>query len=307
MKKLETILFEYLALRRSLGFDLTKQESPLKEFVAFFKAQKAPYLTNKLALKWARLPRNCNPAWWTDRLGMLRGFASHWKNIEPRTQVPPNRLLLSQYKRPSPYIYSNLQIAEILEETKRLPTEDRYTYFTLFGLVTATGMRIGEALALHNEDVDIKEGIINVHESKLNKSRLLPLHKTTLQALKRYIRQRDNRFPVRKNKSFFAILDGRCPSHAVAWKIFKQVLINTDIQKSSQKKGPRIHDLRHTFAVNAMIEFYQNGDLLDRKIHALSIYLGHKDIQCTYWYLTAVPELMSLALSRLEQKIGGMQ
>jgi len=299
------ILKDYLAMRRKLGFKLKKHEETLRGFLNFFETRKDTYLTTELALKWARTPKNTDPAWWTERLSILRGFAAYWKTIDPRTEVPSLHILLPQYKRPTPHIYSNQQIAQILASSQKLPTKDSYTYWTLFGLLLATGMRIGEALALDNKDVDLKQGVITIRDTKLNKSRILPLHKTTLQVIKKYVQQRDKRFPIRKNKSFFAIVDGRRPSHAVAWKMFKQVLLDTGILEPSQKRVPRLHELRHTFAVRALTGFYKNGQDIDGKIHALSTYLGHKDIRCTYWYLTAVPELMGQVLSRLEKKIGG--
>jgi integrase/recombinase XerD len=305
MKSPRAILMDYLATRRSLGFKLQKHEETLREFLRFFGVQKAQHLTTRLALQWARKPQNTNPAWWTERLSMLRGFAAYWKTVDPRTEVPSLHILLPQYKRPTPHIYTDQQIAEIMAVTQRWSSRDGFTYWTIFGLLTATGMRVGEALDLSDEHVDLKQGVVTVRDAKHSKSRLLPLHTTTLRALRQYVRERDLRFPRRKVASFFIIRDGRCPSYAVVWKTFNQVLVEVGLRKSSQQKGPRMHDLRHTFAVKALIGFYQNDQDIDRKIHALSTYLGHKDIQCTYWYLTAVPELMSLALSRLEEKIGG--
>jgi integrase/recombinase XerD len=305
MKRPRTILKDYLALRRSLGFKLQKHEETLREFLRFFAAQKASHLTTKLALQWARKPQNTDPAWWTDRLSILRGFAAYWKTIDPRTEVPSLHILVPQYKRPTPCIYTPQQIVQILAATRRLPSRDGFTFWTLFGLLAVTGMRVGEALALNNTDVDLKGGAITIRDAKRNKARLLPLHPTTRRVLKRYVRKRNQRFPRHEAGSFFAILDGRRPSHHSAWNTFRQILIQLGIRKPSQQKGPRLHDLRHTFAVRALIGFYESGQGVDEKIHALSTYLGHKGIRCTYWYLTAVPELMSLALSRLEKKIGG--
>jgi integrase len=304
MKHLKAILKDYLATRRSLGFDLRKHEQALREFVKFFAAQRADYLTTRLALQWARKPKNTDPAWWTDRLNMLRGLAGYWKTVEPRTEIPPLRLLLPYYKRPAPYIYTDQEVAQILATTRHLASDDRLTYWTLFGLLAVTGMRVGEALALDDGDVDLERGAITVRDAKLNKTRLLPLHPTTRNVLRRY-RLRRRRSGLTKNLSFFTIMEGRRPSHYMAWSTFKRVLIDAGLRVTSQKKGPRLHDLRHTFAVRTLIGLYREDKNIDRGIHALSMYLGHKGICCTYWYLTAVPELMSLALARLEKKIGG--
>lgn len=305
MKRLQAILNDYLSTRRSLGFGLRKHEETLGEFVRFFQTQRASYLTTRLALQWARKPADTDPAWWTDRLSMLRGFAAYWKTVDPRTEVPPLRLLLPYYKRPAPYIYSEQEVSRILGTVLNSPAEDRFTYWTLFGLLAATGMRVGEALALNNGDVDLGEGAITVRDAKLDKTRRLPLHPTTRQVLRRYDRRRRRQFRHAESDSFFIILDGRRPTHHMAWITFKKVLVSLGMLESVHTKGPRLHDLRHTFAVRTLIGLYQDGKDVGRGIQALSMYLGHKGIRCTYRYLTAVPELMSLALSRLETKIGG--
>lgn len=305
MKHPRTILMDYLSMRRGLGFKMRKEEEMLRGFISFFIAQKASYLTTKLALQWARKPQNTDPAWWTDRLTMVRGLARYWKTIDSRTEVPPVRLLVPYYKRPSPHIYSGREIAAILAAARGLPTKDNLTYWTLFGLLLATGMRIGEALALDNEDVKLKRGTIAVQDVKSKRARLLPLHGTTCRVLRRYVRHRDRVYPRGRTASFFVILDGRRPSHYMAWNTFKKVLTQAGLRTPTQRKAPRLHDLRHTFAVSTLIRFYKEGQDIDRKIHALSTYLGHKGIRCTYWYLTAVPELMSIALARLESTVGG--
>ena len=301
----QIILKDYLAMRRKLGFKMKKHKEILPSFITFFRNQKDQYLTTKLALKWARKPKNTDPAWWTERLSMLRGFAAYWKTIDPRTEVPSLHILLPQYKRPTPYIYSNQEIAQILALAKKLPTKDRDTYWTLYGLLLATGMRVGEALALDNKDVDLKQGVITIRDAKLNKSRILPLHVTTREILRQYVQKRSKQFAKSKELAFFMVSNGRRPSHYMAWNRFKQILIEMGIWNPLHNRDPRLHSLRHTFAVRALTEFYRNGQDIDEKIHALSTYLGHKDIRCTYWYLTAVPELMGHVLSRLEKKIGG--
>lgn len=301
----QIILKDYLAMRRKLGFKMKKHQEILPSFITFFQNQKDQYLTTKLALKWAREPKNTDPAWWTERLSMLRGLAAYWKTIDPRTEVPSLHILLPQYKRPTPHIYSDQEVAQILALAEKLPTKDSYTYWTLYGLLLATGMRIGEALALDNKDVDLEQGVITIRDTKLNKSRILPLHETTRRILKQYVQKRNKQFAKSKEAAFFIVSDGRRPSHHMAWNRFKNILIEMGIWNPLHNRDPRLHSLRHTFAVRALTEFYRNGQDIDGKIHALSTYLGHKDIKCTYWYLTAVPELMGHVLSRLEKKIGG--
>ena len=302
---LRIILRDYLALRRKLGYKLQIPEEVLAGFITFFENQKGSHLTTKLAVKWARKSKSTAPGCWADRLTMLRGFAAYWKTIDPKTEIPPLHILGPRYKRATPNIYTDQQITQILAATQNLPSKDSHTYWTLFGLLFATGMRIGEALALNNEDIDLKQGIITIRKGKLDKPRLLPLHATTRKILKQYVQKRDLRFACLHVPAFFVVMKGRRLSLYMARTTFQQVLDMLGLRTVLKGKRVRLHDLRHTFATKALTGFYQNGQDIDGKIHALSTYLGHKYIQCTYWYLTNVPELMSQVLSRLENKRGG--
>ena len=306
MKALSTILKDYLNIRRSLGFDLQKDECALRGFVKFFDARSEDHLTTSVALQWARQPEGTDPAWWTDRLGMLRHFATYWRTEDPRTEVPPLSLLVPYYKRPTPYIYSEQEIVRILAATRQAPSKDRLTYWTLFGLLAITGLRIGEALALDDADVDLDAGTLNIRDGKRGRARMLPLHPTTCQKLRTYRQWRRRRFGQATTSAFFRVLDGRRPSYRMPWNIFKQVLVTVGLRTPSQKKGPRLHDLRHTFAVRTLIRLYQEDQVTGPGIQALSMYLGHADIRSTYWYLTAIPELMALALARLEASKGDL-
>jgi integrase/recombinase XerD len=302
---LRTILKDYLDMRRKLGYKLKTSESVLENFITFFENQKKTYLTTHLAVKWARKSKSTNPGCRADRLTILRGFAAYWKMIDPRTEVPPLHILGPHYKRATPHIYTDQQIAQILDATWKLPSKDSYTYWTLFGLLLATGMRIGEALALDDEDIDLKQGLITIRKGKLDKPRILPLHATTRKILRQYIQKRDLMFLGSKPPAFFVINKGRRLSILMAQYTFRKVMNMLGLRTLLQLKSVRLYDFRHTFATRALTRFYQNGHDIDAKIHALSIYLGHKYIQCTYWYLTNVPELMNQVLSRLENKMGG--
>jgi integrase len=299
------ILRDYLAIRRKLGYKLHTDEGILPGFITFFENQRGSYLTTKLAVKWARKSKSTKPGCWANRLTVLRGFAAYWKMIDPRTEVPPLYILGPYYKRATPHIYSEQQITQILAAILKLPSKDSYAYWILFGLLFATGMRIGEALALNNEDIDLKQGLITIRKGKLDKPRILPLHVTTRKILKKYVQHRNLMFSCLKVPAFFVIMKGRRPSLFIARDRFKRALDMLGLRTVLQRERIQLHDLRHTFATRALIKFYQNGQDIDGKIHALSIYLGHKYIQCTYWYLTNVPELMNQVLSRLENKIGG--
>ena len=306
MKSPGTILKDYLAVRRSLGFDLEKHECTLRGFVKFFSARKETHLTTGLALQWAREPKGADPSWWTERLSMLRGFAKYWKTVDARTEVPPMGLLLPYHKRPEPYIYTNDEIDRILSATHELPSDDSLTYWTLFGLLAITGARIGEILAMTDGDIDVDKGTLDIRNGKRGKARVLPLHDTTREALREYRQWRCRRFRQLKDDSFFIILDGRRPTHHMPWITFKKVLVSLGMIESIHARGPRMHDLRHTFAVRTLIRLYRENKDVSAGIQALSMYLGHVSIVSTYWYLQAVPELMAVALSRLENRMGGV-
>jgi integrase/recombinase XerD len=309
MTALRRIVDDYLAMRRGLGYKLEAHEDALHQFVSFFRASRAARLTTTLALKWARRPQGTDPAWWTERLSILRGFASYWKTVDPRVEVPPPGLLVRQYRRPAPHIYSDDEIRRILAAAKDLPSTNglrQWTYSALFGLLWATGLRVGEARSLDRSDVDLNEDVITVRQTKFNKSRLIPLHPSTSSALRRYAAHRDRIIRNPRAEAFFLMPCGGRVSKCMAWETFRLLLHKTGIRALSSAYGPRVHDLRHTFAVKVLVRFYKEGLDIDRKIHALSTYLGHRGVNCTYWYLSAVPELLHLAMLRMEKGMGGV-
>ena len=302
---LRTILKDYLDMRRKLGYKLKTDESVLANFITFFENQKKSYLTTHLAVKWAQKSISPNSGRRAECLTILRGFAAYWKIVDPRTEIPPLRIVGPYRKRGTPHIYTEQQVAKILTATRKLPSKDSYTYWTLFGLLLATGMRIGEALALNDADIDLKQGLITIRKGKLDKPRILPLHATTRRVLKQYVHKRNLMFLGSKPLAFFIISKGRRLSIQMAQYTFKKVMNMLGFKTLLQLRCVRLYDFRHTFATRTLTRIYQNGQDIDGKIHALSTYLGHKYIQCTYWYLTNVPELMSQVLSRLENKMGG--
>ena len=307
MRDVQALLRDYLTMRRALGFKMQKYEETLKEFVSFFKKSNAKYLTTDFALKWAQKPTEVNPAWWTERLSMLRGFAAYWKIYDSRAEVPPHKILTTIYKRPSPHIYSNDEVCKILNTASQFFPERllfKHTYSTLFAMLWATGLRVGEARALNREDVDLSIGVIKIRETKFTKSRLIPIHATTRKALQKYATMRDKVFIKLSTPAFFVsdhTSNGTRLGKHTTQATFRKVLHKGGIRHISSKKGPRIHDMRHTFTVNTLIKIYKNGTDINRKIYALSVYLGHQSISSTYWYFSAVPELMRLAMKRVER------
>jgi integrase len=224
------------------------------------------------------------------------------KPLIPETEIPPERILGPSRRRSTPHIYSDIEIASILKAARELTSVDGlcpHTYVALFGLLACTGIRISEALNLIQEDIDFYSGIITIRESKGHASRLIPLHSTALEALKSYIAKRDKIYPVPKTKSVFVTEKGDSLKYYEVCNTFREIKIS--LGWCNTNRGPRIYDLRHSFATKRLLEWYRNGDDVHQKISYLSHYMGHITIKDTYWYLTAVPELMTIAASRFEK------
>jgi len=310
MKSLLQAAQEYISLRRSLGYKLIDVASLLKEFSSFMEREGAPYITAKLALQWAMKPRNVLPAHWSSRLSVVRRFAQYAKTMDPRNEVPPNGLLPHTYRRCNPHIYSDEEVLRLLQACTSLTCGNglrRHTYYTVFGVLAVTGMRISELTALSREDVNLTQGIISVRETKSGKARLLPLHHSTLQVLREYARLRDQIHPKSGLSGFFLSDRGTClTAWAIRWA-FIRLSCRIGLRKPTDSHGPRIHDFRHSFAVKTMIKWYREGVDVEKHIALLSTYLGHVKPSDTYWYLSSVPELVGLAATHLEKHLGGLR
>ncbi len=306
MSDLRKAMEEYLALRRSLGFGLIKVASTLRSFVAFAEKEIASYVTTDLALRWVKLSTAKESATFADRFNTVRRFAIWRSVVDVRTEVPPKGLLPGRYHRKPPYIYKDEEIERIVREARNLPSlmgVRGLTYATLFGLIATTGMRISEALALDRGDVDFEEMILSVRHSKFRKSRIVPLHISTCDVLKDYAKKRDRIFPRLKVGAFFVSEQGNRVTQWAARDNFAKVSREIGIRKKTEGRrlgcGPRLHDMRHRFAAQTLVDWYRAGIDVEREIHKLSTYLGHAHVNDTYWYLEAVPELLELATQRL--------
>jgi integrase/recombinase XerD len=307
MSKFRQELKEHLAIRLALGFTIRSHGSTLRDFVGFLENRQAQWITSELAVSWARKPADADPNWWAYRLSLARQFACHMKTKDPRTEIPQAAALPFRLRRPAPYIYSQEEIAGLIQAARALPSHNglrAWTYSTLFGLVSVCGLRISEALKLNRQDMDGQRDVLAIRESKYRKTRLVPLHSTTSNALRAYARQRDQRFQTPRSESFFVTVFGRRPTYGIVNMTFGLISRQIGLREPKARRGPRIHDLRHTFAVRSLIDLYRRGGDLEQGVHALSVYLGHTGPSSTYWYLTAVPELMHWACRRLEGKGG---
>ena len=297
-------LTDYINVRRSLGFQLRKPASLLRSFVEFLHAAGSSYITTNLALRWATQPTQAEPAQWAARLGMVRRFAIWYSAIEPRTEIPPASLLPYHRRRKPPHIYTDEEIARILRRTRQLPSSRGLrarTFTTLFGLLAAAGIRVKEVASLDRRDVDLKLGILHIRRTKFRKSRYVPVHATTVTALKQYAEIRDRLFPAPSTPAFFISERGRRISVHAAHYNFAKVSQQVGLRMPAKYhgRGPRLHDLRHRFATRTLIQWYRAGLDVERELPKLSTYLGHVHVNDTYWYLEAVPELLQLATERL--------
>ena len=304
MTSMKQALTDYINVRRSLGFQLRKPASLLRSFVEFLHAAGSSYITTNLALRWATQPTQAEPAQWAARLGMVRRFAIWYSAIEPRTEIPPASLLPYHHRRKPPHIYTDEEIARILRRTRQLPSSRGLrarTFTTLFGLLAAAGMRVNEVVSLDRRDVDLKLGILHIRRTKFRKSRYVPVHATTVTALKQYAEIRDRLFPAPSTPAFFISERGRRISVHAAHYNFAKVSQQVGLRMPAKYhgRGPRLHDLRHRFATRTLIQWYRAGLDVERELPKLSTYLGHVHVNDTYWYLEAVPELLQLATERL--------
>jgi integrase len=307
MSALSSALREYLALRRALGFKLRGDGKALQNFVAFLDQQGASHITTAMALRWAVLPQNAQPARWARRLSIVRLLATHCVATDPRTEIPPKGLLPYSYRRRPPQIYSESQITRLVKAARHLPTRRGLrskTYSTLFGLLFVTGMRVGEIVALDRADVDLDRGLLTVRDTKFGKSRLIPLHPSTRCALSRYARKRDRIYPRASAPSFFVSERGWRLTHGSVRWTFVKLSRQIGLRGPSDRHGPRLHDLRHSFAVRTLIGWYRRGTDVERRLPHLATYLGHTQVTDTYWYLTAAPELLRLAAARADDRQG---
>ena len=315
MSALHEALTQYVALRRALGTKLQEPARALGYFLDFLESEGSEFITTELALRWAMQPQRVQRATWARRLGMVRKFASWLNTVDPRHQVPPRRLLAARRRRNQPHIFTPQEIARLMKEAARLESSTglrALTYTTLLGLLAATGLRPGEALALNQSDVDLQSGILAIRQSKFGKSRFVPLEDSTRSALARYAQRRQQLCPQPATDAFFLSERGQRLQGCAARRTFARLSCAIGLRAPTGNKqigrGPRLQDFRHCFATRRLIEWYRAGLDVGREMPKLATYLGHVDAGHTFWYLEAVPELLQLATERLAgPQSGGAQ
>jgi integrase/recombinase XerD len=297
---------DYLRLRRALGHDLADAARLLPRFVAHLDAVGASTITTEVALDWVRRPdADPHSSVWMRRMSVVRGFARHMSGIDPATEVPPLGLVTYRQRWRPPFIYSDGDVEALMSAVPRLvPTPLRAaTFQTMIGLLAATGMRVGEAIALDRDDIDWADGILVVRASKFNKTREVLLDPTVVEALAACARIRDSHVLHPSSRAFFVSGRGSPVIYGIFGTVFRKLLDASGVGADSAVR-PRIHDLRHSFAVHTLVRWYRDGQDVAALLPRLSTYLGHRTPVSTYWYLSAAPELLALAADRLEHAQG---
>jgi len=295
---------DYLATRRSLGFDVQRHQWLLWNFARF--TDRIRYhgpITVELALRWAVSSCPGQPVRAERRLSAVRQFARYLSSLEPSTEIPPAGLLGYATGRRQPHIYSDSEICALLRECSHLQPREGLrprTYAAFFSLLACTGLRLSEARRLRRRDVDLHEGLLTVRDGKFGKSRLVPLHPTAVQALAGYAAQRDTFPSARRSEFFFSTDRASVLNRRTVEQTFSGLRDRLGWSTHGRAGLPRIHDMRHTFAVRRLLRWYQQGADVNRKILALATYLGHAKVSDTYWYLSGVPELMAVTARRFE-------
>lgn len=305
MSALSDAADDYLRLRRALGHELAEAHRLLPRFVAYLDSIEAQAITVANAVAWAQQP-DTDPGTtvWPRRMTIARGFARHMAGIDSRTEIPPPGLIPSRQRWRPPYIYSDADIDALLAVARTLRWRlSAATHATLLGLLAATGMRVGEAIRLDRSDINRAESLLLIRESKFGKSRYVPVLPSTMAALDQYARVRDRLRPAPATARFFLSARGTPVIYPVVGQLFRCLCDKTGVGAGSANR-PRIHDLRHTFAVRTLLEWYRTGQDVEAMLPTLSTYLGHRDPRSTYWYLSAAPELLALAADRLHLSPG---
>ncbi len=250
MSALRAALDDYLRIRRQLGFAMPQDGRMLDGFVEFLDRAGAQRITTELALAWARLPAEVHPFTWRQRLTVARGFARYLATVDPGSEVPATDLLPGHRPRITPYVCSEQEIAALMAAARGLrPTLRAARHETLIGLLTVTGCRPGEALGLDRGDVDLDNGadngVVHVRAGKNNKQRQVPLHPSTISALRAYAGLRDAHFPTPSTPAFFLSARGRRMGRAELNATFIKLVRQIGLEGCGARARPRPHDLRH--------------------------------------------------------------
>lgn len=295
---------QYVTMRQALGYKLVDTESLLMRFIDYLERSGENTITTAAAVRWATTTTRASPRWQRRRLSVVRGFARHLHTFDPTCEVPPTGLLRCYVDRPVPHLYSEDEIAALMGAATAMSRQPLRagTYRTLIGLLAVTGMRVGEAVRLDRSHVDLDAGILTIIDSKFGKSRQLLLHPSTVTALRDYNSLRDAVPGTDGYAAFFVSRRGRLVVNTVDYT-FADLVCAAEVSAPTGERNPRVHDLRHSFAVRTLLEWYRAGLDVQSQLPVLSTWMGHISPASTYWYLQAAPELLAIAARRLEHPV----
>ncbi len=307
MSALRDTADDYLRMRRALGYKLEIQGLLLNGFVSYLEDVGAVTVTIENAVAWATAPAGADPSYWAGRLSVVRQFARHLQTLDPACEVPPAQLLPYRSRRAIPYRYETAQITALMDAAGQLePPLLAANYQTLIGLMAVTGLRLGEAIRLNRVDVDDRHQLLRILDSKFGKSREVVLHDSTMCALTDYGRLRDERFPQPRCEAFLVSTRGTRLRKNCIHHMFPRLVQTAGLTPRSSGCRPRLHGLRHSFAVRTLLEWYRDGVDVQARLPLLSTYMGHVDPASTFWYLSAAPELLALVADRLDPTLEGL-
>lgn len=301
MSVLDGKLEEYLAVRRAMGYKMERHEKLLAQFAGYLAGHGETAVTIENALAWATLPASARPRWHALRLSAVRGFAAWLNAADAAHEVPPRRLIPYGSRAVVPYLYTDQEITALAREAGQLSGRLRAaTFQTLIRLLAVTGMRVGEAISLDRGDYDPDAGVLTVRDTKFGKSRHLPLHPTAVTGLNAYLELCGQLMPTPQAPALLLTARGCRLRYERVWRIFHDLTISAGMKPRTPACRPRIHDLRHSFAVATLLGWHRAGADVQAMLPRLSAYLGHADPRHTYAYLSAAPELLALAADRLQ-------
>lgn len=308
MTDIDDHLANYLTIRRTVGFKLSRAELLLTNFVGYLQDRDIDVLTNSTSVEWASLPpASTTSRWHAQRLSVVRMFARYLHLIDPAHEIPPPNVFPTPNQRVAPFIYSSAEIEAMMTAAQGFTNPLRAASMeAIIGLLAVTGIRIGEALRLDRANVDLDNDVLQVFDSKFGKDRLVPIDSSTSVALSAYSKRRDHLSPQPSNPAMFVSAAGTRMLYTNFHNGWRTIIGRSELQARTVRCRPRPHDLRHTFAVNTLRRWYVEGDDVTAKLPTLSTFLGHTHPRDTYWYLTGSPELLGIVVDRLNVKDAGL-
>ena len=302
MSDLDQAVSDYLELRRGLAFKLEMHGRVLPQFARFMEQRQATVITTSLALEWATQPTSGSVVWWHQRLAIVSGFARYLQGSDPRHEVPSSDLLPAKFRRAIPYLYSEAEIAGLMAAARKIGAPLKAaSYETLIGLLSVTGMRIGEVVALDRDDVELRAARLTVRHGTNGRSREIALHPSTVTALDSYAHVRDELCPQPKAASFLITTTGIRMNPGTIWHEFDRLRRATGLDRETLGRQARVHDIRHSFVLRTLLGWYRDEVDVEAQLPLLSTFLGHVHPSDTYWYMEGAPELLAMAAQRLER------